>query len=98
MGERPKLAIDGITDKEFSTLKSEHLDQRVLSDEALTQIRDLFGVGTPATGYINCDEFHAHSYKCVSFANPVTGVVDRLLQEIDRYKSKFEKAKDYFSE
>jgi len=71
--------------REISLFLKKRLNQRVLDSEILKEIENLFGVGDPSTGYINCGEAHGHSYNCVYFHNPATGIGNRLVDEIKRY-------------
>lgn len=87
---KPTLPVDAITIEEFERLKGECLDNEVLSEETLKKIEELFGIGDPKTGRIACDDYHGHAYRCVYFYSPVTGVVNRLLDEIGHYKRKVE--------
>ncbi len=90
------LPIDNLNDQAFDIeIKRKHLDDVVLSDDAIGRIKDLFLVGTPhpGTARVDCDDYHPHTYKCVYFYNPATAVVDRLIQEIETYKSKLARIK-----
>ena len=82
-----QLPIDRMSEGIFSVFKREFLDRGLLSEEALREIRELFGVGSPDTGYVNCDEAHAHDYRCVYHKDPRTGIVDRLLNEVLHYQN-----------
>jgi hypothetical protein len=97
MSDKPKLPIDEMTIQEFAILKGELLEEKVLSEETLGKIKDLFNIGSPNTGSINCDEYHPHSYKCINYKHPTTGVVDRLIQEIDTYREKLDELKNLIS-
>lgn len=66
--------------------RKKYLDSGKLTAKALAEIERIFGVGKKETTSVACDEAHAHSYKCLYFYNVGTGVVKRLLEEIDNYK------------
>jgi hypothetical protein len=88
------LPVNEMSAAEFNNnFKPEFLEDRVLSDEALAEIEELFGVGEEYTGLISCDEYHAHDYKCNFYHVPATGVVHRLLKEVRAYKSKLDSLK-----
>lgn len=95
MEQRPNLPIDGIDVRMFNEeVKEKYLDKEgLLSDGALDKIRELFSVGRPSTGRVCCDEYHAHSYRCIFFYNPATAVVDRLIYEVIAYKARLDEIK-----
>ncbi len=82
--------------KDFnSDFKEKYLDGKILSDEALDKIYEIFGARKQGEDYsMFCDEYHAHSYSCVRFKNPQKAVVDRLVQELRRYKEKIKDLKE----
>ena len=85
--KRVEFPIDSINHKDFNdSFKVKYLDGRVLSDEALKEIGDLFLVGDRRVARTVCDEMHAHSYRCIEYYSPTSGVVERLIDEIKRYK------------
>lgn len=94
MPPRPTLPIDEMSDEDFDKFKKDCLDDYVLDNDTLKAISALFGVGKPETGSICCNDYHQHSYRCVYFNHPVTGIVDRLLWEINNYRNKLEKIKE----
>lgn len=90
--DRPKTPLEEMGDSEFENFKRQYLDYshcefEPLTEEALKQIRDVSGVGKSSMGHISCDEAHGHGYECIYFHNPITGLVDRLLDEIENYRS-----------
>jgi len=85
-----KLPIDKISYEDFRKFKTDYLDGRVLSDKVISKIEKLFAVGDYSTEKISCCEAHRHSYKCISFSNPATGIVIRLTNEIRRYQRKID--------
>jgi len=86
MSEKPVLPIEQMTADEFNIVKVQYLDSHVLSDAAVRKIEELCCVGKPETSSVGCDVIHRHSSLCMYYNNPITGVVDRLLLEISRYK------------
>ena len=95
---KPKLPIEDITEEEFKDFKDKYLDSNKLSPDAIKKIEKLFAVGRPDTGGIFCDEMHCHSYSCVIYRSPQTGIVERLVQEIDGYKSLIKDIKEKLKE
>jgi hypothetical protein len=92
---KPILPIDEISEIEFNnSIKTKHLDNDVLKNADLKAIEKLFGLTdrgpNSPVGSLNCDEAHAHSYKCHYYRHPAAGVVDRLIREIRGYSSKLE--------
>ncbi len=83
----PKLPIEKLNVDDFNNFKKKHLDG-VLTKEGLDKIAKLFLVGDSSTGHTDCDEAHQHHYSCVYFKNAMTGIVDRLLQEIRTYRDR----------
>lgn len=98
MTEKPTLLIDGISEKAFSELKKKSLDAEILGDDTLKEIERLFGVGDESTGSVHCDEYHGHSYSCVAYKHPSTGIVNRLIMGIKMYKGKLSKIKEHVSQ
>lgn len=92
--EKTKIKIEEMSVDEFNnSFKGKYLDKEILTDEDLTEIRKQFGPHDMDTMIFPCNEFHSHNYSCVYYHNPEAGVVDRLLNEINRYKVKIEKVK-----
>lgn len=60
------------------------LNNRILTEENLNEIKKIF-VNNKCR--INCDDYHAHSYKCIEFDSNEAGVICRLINEIKRLKS-----------
>ena len=86
-----KIPLDEMSQIEFVKFKEKYLDPRTLSPYALGQIRRLFGATsefTNITGRVCCDEAHIHDYSCLEFYDFRTGVVTRLLEEIEAYRAK----------
>lgn len=86
-----KLPIEIMTTKEFGTFKRDYLDGARLGKEAIIEIRKLFNINTKKGNgifHMYCDEFHPHTYKCLWYYKPISGVVERLIDEIEKYKSK----------
>ena len=92
------LPLEKMSEDDFLKLKNKYLDNKVLSEEALSEISRLFAIGEESTGVVHCNEAHAHSYECVYFRNPKTGIAVRLIEEIRRYKDKIERAKTELSD
>ncbi|MCR4327521.1 MAG: hypothetical protein NUV46_02990 [Nanoarchaeota archaeon] len=100
-----KLKIEEMSVDEFNNkFKGKHLDKEVLTEEDLAEIKQQFSGSDPNLTYyekycrVSCDTLHRHTYNCLYFPNPETGVVERLINEIERYKTKInstiEKLKD----
>ena len=87
MAER--LPIENMTEQNFAEFKRKHLDGEFLSEEALTEMRNLFGFPhnlESGVAYINCDEAEEHTYKCLHIRNPTAGIVERLYLEVRKYQ------------
>ena len=80
-----KLPISELTPEAFREIKRRFLDDEVLSNEALEEIKRLFATRDPGSYTIKCYEYHAHSPRCVEYHNPTTAIVARLLAEIRAY-------------
>ena len=87
MGEN-KLPIDKMLFEERIELRR-GLDKKILSEETIQQIKELFDLDLMNTKTVEvcCDESHCHYYECLRFNNSYSEVVLRLLNEIERYKS-----------
>lgn len=89
---RPELPIHKISESNFDDFKKKYLDKGILEKEDLESITKLFGlddrsVNNP-TGAIDCDEAHQHDYSCNKYYSPEAGIVDRLLIEINEYRTR----------
>lgn len=86
--KKAKLRIEDMILEEFNNkFKPEYLDKQKLDKKSLKQIEGLFNIGEKTTAYACCDEAHAHSYACLHYNNPVSGVVERLINEIKGYQA-----------
>jgi hypothetical protein len=81
-----KLPIEDMTESEFQKFKELCLDHP-LTPSVLAQIKMLFRIGQRGTARIRCDEAHSHEYKCIHYNKPISGIVERLLNELDKYKA-----------
>lgn len=86
-----KLDIEKITDERFGKWKEQFLDGKVLSDQALHEIKQAFDLDprTTETVSITCDEAHRHNWSCLDFSNRYSAVVLRLINEIEDYRARF---------
>lgn len=82
-----KIPIEEMTEKEFQDFKEKYLDKDKLSLEAINEIKRLFGIGQKGIAQLACDEMHGHSYRCILYHKPQSGVVERLLLELLEYKT-----------
>ena len=90
-----KLQIEEISEKYFDGFRKQHLDEKVLSNKALSLIKSLFDLDprNTQTVRVSCDEQHAHSYRCFGFKDRNSAVVLRLLDEIEMYQEKLDRIK-----
>ena len=87
MPEQPELPIDRMIYGESTEFRKKYLsNDRHLNRKDLEEIEKVFGVGDRATGRLNCDEAHAHSFKCEEYYHPSTMIVRRLILEIEKYQ------------
>ena len=98
--EDKKLGIDKLREEQFRWFRKKFLDGKVLSDEALVQMRVAFDLDrrTTETVSVDCNEAHSHNYSCLKFSNRSSAVVLRLLGEIEMYQirlNKIRKDADY---
>jgi len=77
-----ELPISGLSEEDFLKFREEYLDKGNLRDEAITEIKRLFGY----TGELCCNEYHAHRYECISWQHPESAIVARLINEIEFYQ------------
>lgn len=96
--EKPQLPIDDLSIEDFDKFKEKYLNSSKLDPEAIKKIENLFDIGAPDTGKISCDDYHEHTYGCVYFYHPSSGVVNRLLNEIQRQKGLLKKINGLSSE
>ena len=82
-----RLPIYDMSIEEFSNFKSNYLDGEILNEEAIDKIKELFDIGKKTTARIHCDEYHPHSFKCVRYNSPEAGIVERLINERNSYRS-----------
>lgn len=87
-----KLPINEMDDKDWVTFR-DYLNRDFLSDKVLEKIEGAFGIDSENLGadYLNCDDAHAHSYKCFGFRDRISAVVSRLLIEIREYQERLNK-------
>jgi hypothetical protein len=90
MEDKPKLPIEKLTIDEFSEFKKKYLDNDILTLEDINEIKKLFKLSDETTAILACDEMHGHSYRCIHYFKPRSGIVERLLGEIEHYKSAIE--------
>ena len=89
MPEQPELPIDRMIygDGKAKEFRKKHLsNSKYLNVKDLEEIEEVFGVGDRATGRLNCDEAHAHSFECEEYYHPSTMIVRRLILEIEKYQ------------
>ena len=100
---KPKLKIHEMSIENFNnSFKKKNLDNIILTKENLSEIEKQFGLDDRSenskTGKISCDEYHSHSYKCIHYNSPEAGIVDRLINEIKRYKERIDNIRDSLEE
>jgi len=93
---KPRLPIENGVD-DYNSLRKE-LNQLSLSQECLEEIAKLFGVNNKDSAEYSCDEYHGHTYKCISFKRDETMIVDRLLQEIKMYQKTLREIREKIGE
>lgn len=93
---KPKLPVHEISKQDFDKFQSRYLDFGKLEDEALNEIRNLFGITKNKSSVytLYCDEAHAHAYRCLSWDSPEAGIVERLINEVNNYKRVLEEIND----
>ena len=87
MPEPEKLPIEKLTLEEFSEFKKKYLDNDKLTAKDINEIKKLFNLKNKATVTLCCDEMHGHSYRCIHYYIPQSGVVERLIGEIEYYQN-----------
>lgn len=95
---KPYLPIQDMSEGDFNTtFKKTHLDKDILLKKDLDAVEEIFGLGDKSAnsvvGMLCCAEYHGHNYGCNYYYSPEAGIVDRLLDEIKIYQSKFLKIK-----
>ncbi len=83
----PDLPIEHMSPDDFNRVfKETYLNGRKLDEDAINQIKSLFRCGDPEIAHLSCDEYHAHDYSCCWYNHPITGVVERLVREVERLR------------
>lgn len=100
---KPKLKIHEMSIEDFNnSFKKKNLDNIILTKENLSEIEKQFGLDDRSEnskiGKISCNEYHSHNYKCLHYNSPEAGIVDRLINEIKRYKERIDNIRDNLEE
>jgi len=97
------LPIEDYSKDEFYEFKKRYLNKDRLSPGALDEIRGIFNLSkdgnvTGTDAHICCDERHSHNYSCIRYDHPASGIVDRLINEIENKNKLLKKINEQSSE
>ena len=86
------MPIEDLSEDEFNrNFKPKYLDREVLNGESIGEIKRLFAIGDKETAHICCDKYHAHNFECILYHSPASGIVERLILEVRRYRDMLSK-------
>lgn len=80
------LPIDKLSEQEFDLIIKKYLLKPRLGTHEIQKFYRLFGLDDPEIAHLPCNENHAHSIYCQDYSNRQAMVVDRLIEEIRRYR------------
>lgn len=91
-----ELPIDIMSEEEFDRIRKGRLNDNYLDELTLKLIKEMFdlNLGKSETVRVDCDEAHAHDYRCLQVYNRGSAVVLRLVEEIERYKRKLDEIRE----
>ncbi len=81
-----RLPINALDEKQIGRL-IKRLSEPCLDRYAIQAAYRLFDLDNPRIAEIDCREKHRHTSDCVTYHDLTAMVVDRLIQEIRRYRN-----------